>query len=213
MRLSSMILFAGLGLLLLAGETRAEKDAKLNPVLAKPGTVVLEERFDGQELAKGWAVNKGTWQIKDGTVVGKEKKEDMHAAVLTLQKPFQNTVVRFSFKRDGAQGFNLSFNHPKGHLFRIIVNDASLSLNKDKDAKDAKSKAAVLGKADGKFPAGQWITMQIEVAGDKVVVQADNGVKVEGHDPALAVEKTGYRFVTKGESLLLDDLTIWQVEP
>jgi len=212
MRAISSVLLSALCLLLLAGVVRAEKGSQLNPVLAKPGKIVLEERFDGQELAKGWATNKGTWQVKSGTVVGQEKKEDMHAAVLTLQKPFQNTMMRFSFKRDGAQGFNLSFNHPKGHLFRIIINDASLAINKDKDAKDANSKAVTLGKADGKFPPGQWITLQVEVVGDKVVVQSDNGVKVEGSNPALAVEKTGYRFVTRGESLLLDDLTIWQVD-
>jgi hypothetical protein len=200
------------GILLLSAMARAEKGADLKPVLAKPGKVVLEERFDGQELAKTWAANKGDWQIKDGTVVGKEKKEDMHAAVLTLAQPFKNTIVRFSLKRDGATGVNLSFNHAKGHLFRIIINDTGLTINKDKDAKDAASKAAVLGKAEGKFPPGQWQTFLVEVQGDKVSVQADNGVRVEGHDPSLAVEKTGYRFVTKGASLLLDDLTIWAAE-
>jgi len=199
--------------ILLSGIARAEKGAKLNPVLAKPGKVILEELFDGSELAKGWAVNKGTWQIKEGMVVGQEKKEDMHAAVLTLQQPFRNSIVRFSFKRDGATGVNLSFNHPKGHLFRITVTDDALTLVKDKDTKDAASKQQVLAKGDGKFPMGQWITMQVEVQGDKVAVQTDNGVKLEAKSAGLDVEKTGYRFVTRAASLNLDDLTIWQVEP
>ena len=192
---------------------RAEKNADLKPVLAKPGKVVLEEHFGGSELPKGWTTPKGNWQIKDGEVVGKEKKEDMHAAVLTLAQPFKNTVVKYSFKADGAQGVTLSFNHPKGHLFRIVVGADSLTINKDPDKAVAGSKAKALAKADGKFPAGQWHTLLVEVQGDKVSVQADNGTKLQASDPSLNVEKTGYRFVMRGESLLLDDLTIWQVEP
>jgi hypothetical protein len=194
------------------GFARAEKGADLKPTLAKPGKVLVEERFDTSQLAKGWTTPKGDWQIKDGAVVGKEKKEDMHAAVLTLTQPFKNTIVRYSFKADGAQGVTLSFNHPKGHLFRIVINNDSLVINKDPDKAVAGSKAKPLAKADGKFPAGQWHTLLVEIQGDKVAVQADNGVKAQASDPSLNAEKTGYRFVMKGESLLLDDLTIWQVE-
>ena len=56
--------------------------------------------------------------------------EDMHAAVLTLAQPFKNSVVRFSFKRDGVTAFHISFNHPKGHLFRVIINDDSLTIKR-----------------------------------------------------------------------------------
>jgi 3-keto-disaccharide hydrolase len=207
------VLLACFSIAFFLGVVHAEKGADLKPAQAKPGKVILDEHFDGQELAKGWTANKGDWQIKDGSVVGKEKKEDMHAAVLTLAQPFKNTIIRFSFKRDGATGVNLSFNHAKGHLFRIAINDTGLTINKDKDKKDASSKPAVLAKADGKFPPGQWQTLLIEIHGDQVAVQADNGVKLQASDPGLAVEKTGYRFVARGASLLLDDLTIWQVEP
>ena len=128
-------------------------------------------------------------------------------------QPFKNSIVRFSFKRDGVTAFHISFNHPKGHLFRIIINDDSLTINKDKDKNDPNSKPLVLAKADGKFPTGQWQTLLIEIQGDKVAVLADNGVRAEASHPSLKVEKTGYRFVTRGSSLLLDDLTIWNVAP
>jgi 3-keto-disaccharide hydrolase len=197
---------------LLVGVTRAEKGADLKPALVKPGKVVLEEHFDSSQLGKGWTTPKGNWEIKDGVVVGKEKKDDMHAAVLTLTQPFKSTAIRYSFKADGAQGVTLSFNHPKGHLFRIVINNDSLVINKDPDKAVAGSKAKQLAKADGKFPAGQWHTLLVEIQGDKVAVQADNGAKAQVSDPSLSVEKTGYRFVMRGESLLLDDVTIWQVE-
>jgi hypothetical protein len=83
--------------------------------------------------------------------------------------------------------------------------------DKDKDKKDQSSKPEALAKAEGKFPAGQWHTLLVEIDGARVSVQADNGAKLTASHPGLDVEKTGYRFVTKGQSLLLDDLTIWQV--
>ena len=55
--------------------------------------------------------------------------------------------------------------------------------------------------------------MQVEVKGAKVAVQTDNGVKIKGSNPALDVDKTGYRFVMKGESLSLDDVKVWNVAP
>jgi hypothetical protein len=192
---------------------RAEKDANLHPVLLKPGKRVAKEVFDGPKLPKGWTVNKGDWQVQGGALVGWEKKEDKHAAVLTLPTPFKSSILRFSFKRDGVTGFNLSFNRAGGHLFRILIADDGLTINKDRDKKEPNSKAVALGKAEGNFATGQWHTLLVEIQGDKVSVQADNGVKLLVSHPSLDIEKTGYRFVTRGSSLLLDDLTIWQVEP
>ena len=121
-------------------------------------------------------------------------------------------MIRFSFKRDGVTGFNLSFNHAKGHLFRILINDDGLAINKDKDKNDLASKPQLLGRAEGKFPDGQWHTIQVEIVGDRVAVQADNGAKLEVKNAALEVEKTGYRFVMRGSTLLLDDVNVWEVQ-
>ena len=200
-------------LLCVAAVVRAEKGVTLQPTHVKAGKAVVEEKFDGSALPKGWTANKGSWQPKDGTLVGYEKKEDKHAAVLTLARPFKSTAIRFSFLRDGATGFNLSCNHPQGHLFRVVINEDGLVLNKDKDKKDPSSKPQTLAKAEGTFPSGQWHTLLVEVHGDKVWVTADNAAKLEGSHPGLALDKTGYRFVTRGSTLLIDDLTIWNVEP
>jgi hypothetical protein len=54
--------------------------------------------------------------------------------------------------------------------------------------------------------------MQVEVVGDRVAVQADNGAKVEVRHPGLDIEKTGYRFVTRGSTLFLDDVNVWEVQ-
>src|SRR5262245_32925639 len=135
-----------------AAVARADKDADLKLLISKASKNTMQEKFDGPKLPKGWVIGKGDFQVRDGAIAGWEKKEDMHPAVLTLQKPFKNAIVRFSFKRDGATGFNVSFNHAKGHLFRVVVNEDNLSIVKDKDKNDPNSKPQVLGKVEGKFP-------------------------------------------------------------
>ena len=213
MKRKLIVAFSIAGLLALASTLWADKDADLKTLICKASKVVLQEKFDTPNLPKGWSAAKGDFQVREGAIAGWEKKEDMHAAVLNFQKPFKNSIIRFSFKRDGATGFNVSFNHAKGHLFRVLINDDNVVINKDKDKNDKASKALVLGKTEGKFPPGVWHTMQIEMVGDRVAVQADNGVKLEAKHAGLEVEKTGYRWVTRGSTLYLDDVSIWEVQP
>lgn len=191
----------------------AGKATELTPTLAKPGKVLVEDSFAAAELGKTWTVAKGDWVVRDGAVVGKEKQEDNHPAVFILTQPNRNSIIRLSFKLEDAKTFALSYNHAKGHLFRVSVTHDGLAIYKDKDKKDPNSKGLVLSKADAKFEANQWYTMQVEVKGDKVAVQTDNGVKVEASNPELDVDKTGYRFVTPGVALWLDDIKVWEVAP
>ena len=191
----------------------AGKATEIKPAIAKPGKLIVEQDFTEASLPKNWTIAKGDWQARDGAVVGKEKPEDKHAAVLLLAEKNRNSIIRFSFKLDGTDGFALSFNHSKGHLFRITTGAGGVTINKDKDKKDPNSKGLVLGKAEGKFESGQWYTMLVEVQGTRVAVQTDNGIKVEAANPDIDVDKTGYRFVMRGASLALDDLRVWEARP
>ena len=199
-------------LTLLCNTIHADKGTDLKTAFAKSDSVTLQETFSESKLGKHWVVSKGSWTIQDGAVVGREKKEDMHAAVLTLQHPHRDSSIRFSFRLDGTSGFTLSFNHAKGHLFRIIVNSAGISISKDKDKKDPASKAVSLAKSPAKFESGQWYTLLVETSGDKVSVRTDTNLHLEARDPALNTDKTGYGFVTRGESLLLDDVRVWNTK-
>jgi hypothetical protein len=207
-------LFVGCSILLLSTTVAlADKGTQIEPVLNKSSAVAVEEGFGGSQIAKPWAVAKGTWTIEDGSLVGREKKEDMHAAVLSLVQPHRDSIIKFSFKIDGATGVNLSYNHAKGHLFRVVINPTGLTINKDKDKNDPNSKIVPLGKIDGKIAPGQWHTLLVETQGDKVFARLDNGLQLQVQEPSLAVEKTGYRFVMKGETLTLDDIKVWKVRP
>lgn len=213
MKIPSPITLAAISLTLSSLPALAEKAAELKPTFAKPGAIIAEDGFSDSAPGKSWSVAKGTWVVKDGALVGAEKPEDKHAAVLTLAKPNHNSILRFSFKLDGTDGLALSFNHAKGHLFRIAVSPTGIAANMDKDKKDPKSKALPLGKAAGKFERGQWYTMLVEVQGSRIAVQTDNGVKLEASNPGIDVDKTGYRFVMRGASLLLDDVKAWEALP
>jgi hypothetical protein len=98
-------------------------------------------------------------------------------------------------------------------LFRVVVAGSGLTITKDKDKKDPRSKPLPLGKAEGKFETGRWYTLQIEIVGDRVAVETDNGVKLDVRHPGLDVEKTGYRFVMRGSTLYVDDVSVWEVRP
>ncbi len=190
----------------------ADKNVAMETKIASVGSPVIEESFDSP-LAKPAAAVKGQWKVVEGVLVGKELAADKHAAVLNYQKKNRNSVVRFSFKCDGdTQGFNFSLNHSGGHLFRVVVAPTKMTLNLDKDKKDPDSKAQVLATAKGEFKQGQWYTMQIEMLGDRVVAQTDNGLIVEGSHAKLDTDKPNYRFVMRGDSLAIDDLHVWDVK-
>lgn len=190
----------------------ADKNSELKPALASLGKLLTAESFEG-ELPKDAKTAKGSWQIVEGVLHGEELAEDKHAAVLSYGGPNHNSVVRFSFRlSDDTKGFHFSLNKARGHLFRIIVTPSKLAVSLDKDKRDPTSKPKSLGEAKQDFPQDVWITMQVEMLGDKVVVQTDNGVSVTATHPTLDIEKPNYRFVMRGSSLELDDVQVWEAE-
>jgi hypothetical protein len=121
MKRSSLALLCSATFTLSAVLAFAGKGTDLPPQLAKPGKAVVSESFDAATLAKTWVAAKGDWQPKEGALVGHMKKSDNHGAVLTLTAPNRNSIIRFAFKLEGNKGFGLSYNHAKGHLFRVSV--------------------------------------------------------------------------------------------
>tara|TARA_R110002049_G_scaffold2750_2_gene21632 strand:+ start:484987 stop:485622 length:636 start_codon:yes stop_codon:yes gene_type:complete len=190
----------------------AEKNATLPTKITSVGSPIFAESFD-QSLPESAKIAKGQWNVQDGVLVAREIAADNHAAVLSIGSANKDSVVRFSFKLDdNAEEFHFSLNHKGGHLFRVVVSPSTLAVNLDKDKKDPKSKAMALAKEKGQFAKGEWHTMQIEIVGDKVAVQTDNGVSLETSHPRLDTEKPNYRFVMKDATLCLDDLHVWAVK-
>ncbi|MDF1812892.1 MAG: hypothetical protein P1V20_11780 [Verrucomicrobiales bacterium] len=169
---------------------------------------VMSDDFSGEKLSSNWAAAKGAWTIEDGKLKGAELASDKHAAVLTWKAPHTNSKVSFSFQLAGADQFHLSFNHPKGHLYRVVVTSDDASIRTDKDKKDPASKPETLDRKKGDFGGGKTHTLTCETKGDTVTVSFDNGVTLSGTHPSLTKPKTGFRFIIKGESVLFDDFAI-----
>jgi hypothetical protein len=192
-----------------SGGVFAGKDSDLGKEFGK---ATVSDAIDGSKLGKKWMVAKGDWQVSDGAIHGKELAADKHAAVLNFAQPNKDSAIRFSFKLAGAKGFNLSYNKAQGHLFRVAVAENGLTITLDKDKKDKASKVIKLGGATGRFKQGEWYTMLVVVEGENVSVQTDNGVKATGRHATLKQPKPNYRFVMRGEALVLDDVKIWELK-
>lgn len=190
----------------------AEKNSEMDLLIATRGDAVFADDFEKGKLSDTWSQIRGEWNVVNGEVVGKELKADKHAAVFHCLKKNRNSVVKFSFKLNGAEGFHFSLNHRKGHLFRAIVSADSLIVRTDADKRNKSIKSEVIGTAKGVFNQNKWYTMQVEMVGDKVAVVTDNGLKVVGQHPRLDTEKPNYRFILKGEYLVLDDLQVHSAE-
>lgn len=165
--------------------------------------------FSSSKLSDSWKAAKGNWSVEDGRLMGVELAADKHAAVLTYVAPHTDSKVSFSFALAGSKGFSLSFNHAKGHLFRVGVSESEVNVRTDKDKKDPSSKSVLLDKKSARFKQGETHTITCETKGDTVTVTVDGkGPTLTGTHAALAKEKTGYRLVLKGEGVFFDDFVV-----
>jgi hypothetical protein len=172
---------------------------------ALAGDPVLKSDFSTSTLPEGWTSMKGEWKVVDGALVGSELAADKHAAVFSIPDPHVNSTLRFRVRVDGGKGFHLSYNHTKGHLFRIRYAEGVATLVTDKDKKNPASKAVELAEATVAAKPGEWIEVTCEVQGNRVKATV-GGSTLEGTHDSLTKEKTGYRFVVQGASVSFDDV-------
>jgi len=155
---------------------------------------------------------KGKWEVKDGALMASEIKADNHAAVLHYNKKNHNLIVQFDYEMKGAQFLHLSFNYAKGHLWRLIITDKKVSLQKDKDKKDPKSKAETIAKAEFTAKPGERHSATVEIVGPQIVARIDDKITLKASNSAFDTEKPNIRFIVRGESVLIDNVKAWQAE-
>ena len=164
--------------------------------------------FTAPALSEKWKAAKGDWKVEDGKLKGAELAADKHAAVISFLAPHTDSKVSFSFQFAGSKDFHLSFNHAKGHLFRVTVSESKVVILTDKDKKDPASKSEMLCQKEAAFEQGKSYTMTCETKGETVKVSIAGGLELTGAHPSLALEKTGYRLVVRGDGVLFDDFTV-----
>jgi hypothetical protein len=168
---------------------------------------VAIDSFESKELSSKWAAAKGQWETVNNQLKGTELASDEHAAVLTYKSPHTDSKAQLSFMLAGSKGFHLSFNHAKGHLFRVVVAEESVRINLDKDKKDPTSKPVTLTRKKATFEQGKWYTLTCQTKGEEVNVEIGE-IKLKGTHKLLAKPKTGYRIVLKGTGVIFDDFKI-----
>ncbi len=182
-------------------------------LIAKKGASLMEADFSTDGALKApWTMPKGKWEVKDGVLSGAELEADKHAAVLHYNKKVHNLIVEFDYEIKGAKFLHLSFNHPKGHLWRLMITDKEVRLQKDKDKKDANSKAEVAAKASFSSTPGERHHVVVEIVGSQIVARIDDKVTLKASNSAFDTQKPNIRFIVRGESVLLDNVKAWQAE-
>jgi hypothetical protein len=169
-------------------------------------TVLEDSLIKG--FGDGWKTTKGKWDNVDGSIKGSEIKTDMHGAVSRHDASFNDGVVSFNFKLEGAKGISLSLNGTKGHICRVAIKPAGFSVVKDSQDKKAGDKSMVLASSDIVIKAGEWHSMVLELQGPNMLATLDGKTTILGTHQAVEKPKANLGFTVSGESASFRDLKV-----
>jgi len=143
--------------------------------------------FDGKTL-KGWhALPGGSWQAKDGLLVGTSEKSEQRHGLLLSDEAYGDFVVRFKFRvANGNSGFYFRSEKVPGpvgvHGFQAEVDMSPLTSGLYETGGRAwvrQPDAKVTGKL---YKPGQWSEMTVTAVGRYVAVALNGTRTVELHD-------------------------------
>lgn len=193
--------------------TAAEPPATLPTQMTTRGKVLFCDDL-AQPLAKAWLTPKGAWEIVDGVLKGAEKSEDKHGAVARYPLAFDDAVIQFSFKLDGAKQISLSINKAKGHLCRLRLTPTGFTVQKDdQDGKNGPDKGVVLQTRPVTISPGEWHTVVLELRGEEMLASLDGTAVAFGAHKSLTTPKANIGLTVAGESVCFKDLCVWEALP
>ena len=197
---------------LLAMSTAAVPAPEL--MITRAGAPLSADSFSASDIdTNRWTAGKGEWHISGGVLSGAELEKDNHAAVVRTGVLFENAVIRFRFRFDGAGGISLSINEEKGHHSRVVIAPDGFSLQKDRDKKDAESLSLPLGRCNMTFAPGVWYTMTVEYSGNDLLAWIDETHFAIGTHDGIHVPKNNIGFTVRGVSAQFDDFFVCAAEP
>ena len=198
--ISGILTIVGLGI---SAETPADSNTKMVTI----DKSVLEDSLI-KGFGDGWKTAKGKWDNVDGSIKGSEVKADMHGAVSRHDASFNDGVISFNFKLEGAKGISLSLNATKSHICRVAIKSTGFSVVKDSQDKKAGDKAMVLASSDIEIKAGEWHSMMLELHGPNMLATLDGKTTILGTHPAVEKPKANIGFTVSGESASFRDLKV-----
>ena len=195
--------------------------AELEPTLGKKGPLLLEEKFDGEALGKGWTGKTGGLRVTNGVLHASQNRADGRLGLFSREQPMQDAAIQLDFKFDGAQGINVSCNpspgelRKHGHLFSVMITRAQWNITEHNDKSDRTSQSKALASAPAKFESGKWYTLLLEFKGETVVAQVEGKEPLRGSSKDFSVKKPGIEFRVSGrdgQEVLFDNLKVWELK-
>jgi hypothetical protein len=179
--------------------------------LAERGKLLVSD--DLAKMGPQWRVAKGQWEPADGGVQVAEIPADKHGAVARQNLKFDDAIIQYSFKLDGAKGTSLSINTAKAHLCRVLVGPTGMVVRKDDKDKAGPDQAVVLGQVQEKLAPGEWHTLVVEIRGPEMLASLDGQQIAFGQHEAIAATKANFGLTVAGQSASFKDLRVWEALP
>src|SRR5437879_2825003 len=93
-RLPLSLLLLSLSSAALLAADASNQVGKLEPMLGKKGPLLLEEKFDGDELPKGWTTKSGKLHLADGVLHATQTKESGRLCLFNCDVPMRDAAVQ-----------------------------------------------------------------------------------------------------------------------
>ena len=173
---------------------------------------LLQDDFSKVDLKQRRA-SRGDWKFSNGIASCTQddelfKKNQDHGPIIFYDLPHTDATVKFSFKPEGAKSVVFTANGEKGHVFRFVINSAGLNVRAFPP--DAVSKSISLGQEKIPFVSGEWVAVEVKLAGSKASVKiADSFEKTYEH-ASLASPKVNLSVGFSFGTLSVKDFIVYQ---
>jgi hypothetical protein len=181
--------------------------------MTRKGKLIFSDDFAGPDIDGKWARPKGNWSIADGALKGGERKEDRYSGSSKASFDFNDAVLQFDLKFDGAGKCGFAIDSAKGHVGRLTIAPNGFTIQKDGSTSDPADPRRVLDTAAFEFEPGKWYTIMVEVSGDEILARVDDRHCVLGADPKFDRHKTRIAFGVHGESIHVDNVRAFAATP
>ena len=172
--------------------------------LSKRGALLFSEDFSGAALASEWKGKPGKWEVHNGVVIVSEVKEDKHVAVRRHPLSYHDAIIELWFEMDGANAVHISLNSKDGHVCRVIVNKAGMTLQLDRPLPVEK-----LVSSPVQIEQGKWHKLVFEVRGRKMIAQLDDNAPISAENVNIDVDKIDIGLPVGGVSAQLKGLKVF----
>ncbi len=182
--------------------------------------LIIDDAFDRETTGKGWAIQTGSWTIKDGVLHGAEIAADKHSAAARRVIVTGDAVYEMKFRFTGeGKAFHFGFDplrgslDKRGHLFSVIVSPKDWKIIKHVDKNKPKEDPnEVLASAKSAFEIDTWYHLRVTTSETSVNAKIKGVEPLEATHPTFSVKKPTLVFRAIGDGIEIDDLRVWQAK-